>query len=247
MSTELDRALRTMRTLGGIQLRESDMGDEASQALTQAVKFWRSAVKLGDDLLEGVQNVATVTEKVMAEEGQRQRAYLADVRGNIQKVQGVSQEFYNDFRNGREALYVAAKLWEISTRRSGKGTKKSKNISGMDADQLAIDMSKGADNLATAMGKMLEAGAKVTNMMKSCVMDGCPAEKRESVISAGLDFRDLVSEAVFGRVNGIMRRAVEMMNQFDTEAARFEGLALNEGMKWVAPWERDDEITGEVI
>jgi len=247
MSQEFERALRNMRSLGGIRLYEGDMDDAATQSLSQAAKSWRAAIKVGDDLLEGVQNVATVTEKVMAEEGQRQRAYLVDVRGNIQKVQGVSQEFYNNFRDGREAMYVAAKIWEISTRRSGKGTKKSKNISGMDAEQLAIDMSKGADNLATAMGKMLEAGAKVTNMMKSCVLDGCPGDKREPLISAGLDFRDLVSEAVFGRVNGIMRRAVEMMNQFDSEASRFESLTLHEDMKWIAPWDRDDEINGELI
>lgn len=247
MASQLDRAIRTMRTLGGVQVNESDMGDEASQALMQTVKFWRGCTKIGDDLLEGVQHVALMTEKVMSEEGQRKRAYLVDVRGTVQKVQGVSQEFYNDFRNGREAMYVAAKLWEISTRRSGKGTKKSKNISGMDPDQLAIDMSKGADNLTTAMGKMLESGAKVTNMMKSCVVDGCPVEKREPVISAGLDFRDMVSEAVFGRVQGVMRRAVEMMNQFDSEATRFEGVMLHEDTKWIAPWEHDDEINGELI
>jgi len=241
--------LRDMRSLSGVRLTEADINGDASQYLTEAVKFWRASIKVGDDLLEGVQHVALITEKVMEEEGQRQRAHLTDIRSSIQKVQGVSAEFYENFKNGREAMYGAAKIWGISTRRSGKGTKKTKNISGMDKDQIAIDMSKGADNLGTAMGKMLEAGAKVINMMKSCVIDGCPPEKQQPVVEAGLDYRDLVSESVFARVNGIMRRAVEMMNQFDTEKARFEGLGavLHEETKWVAPWERDDEIQGEVI
>lgn len=246
--SELSTLLRSMRNLGGVRLTEADSeGGDAAAYLTQAVKSWRNAVKIGDDLLEGVQTVATVSEKAMEEDDQRRRAYLVDVRNAVQRVQGVSTNFYNDFRDGREAFYGAARIWDIPTRRSGKGTKKSKNIQGVDPDQLAVEMSKGADNLPAAMGKMLEAGAKVTNMMKSCVMDGCPEDKRKPLVEAGLDFRDFVSEAVFGRVNGVMRRAVEMMNQFDTEAARFEHMLLAEEMKWVAPWERDEEIKGEVL
>jgi hypothetical protein len=237
--------VRKISNVGTYKMREADES-QAPGHLKQGAAFWRNAVKNGDDLLEGTQEVALWLEKAADTEGQRQRGYLVDVRNSINKVKAVSGEFYGDFKNGREELYAAAKIWDMSTRRTGKGTVKSKPLTGDDDGKLMSSMSRGADNLASSMGQMLEMGSKATTAMKKCAASGCtdPSE-REDVLTKGLDFRDLVSEAVFGRVNGIMRRAAELMVRYD--AAVEENLHESK-VVWIAPWENDPEIgSGEKL
>lgn len=236
---------RKIADVGRYPMRESTE-NPASEHLINGSKFWRNAIKGGDNLLEAVQDVIAAMERVNESEGQRQRGHLVDVRNAVARVKQTSGEFYGDFKNGREELYATAKMWNLSTTRKGRSAPKSKPLAGVEDKALLDNMTKGADNLTTSMGKMLEAGARAANAMKSCAQKGTGSESAEckDVLEMGLDFRDLVSEAVFARVQGIMRRATELMNRFDAVAEE----ALFEATEWVAPWERDPEIgSGELI
>jgi len=240
----MDSNLRLMRRLAGIedapqQFRE-EAGAQDSFHLMNASKLWRKVIKEGDNLLESVQNVVSSLEKAESEEfAVRRNQALVDVRNSVNAVQMKSKEVYADFALGRNEFYEAAKIWDMSTRRSGKGAKKSVDISDVDDSKLVAQAAKGSQNLIGATGKMLEAGAKASNLMSVCAKAGCPVESRKEVLDAALDFRDLVSEAMFARVNGVMRRSVLVLDRF---AAQVESRSLYEAKEWVAPWERDAEI-----
>jgi hypothetical protein len=212
-----------------------------AQHLLNAAQYWRKVVKQGDNLLEAVQGVVDGLETAEAEEfPQRRHGALVDVRKAVEDVQVQGKAVYSDFALGREEFYQAAKLWGLSTRRSGKGAaKKPSDLSAVEDAKLVSQASMGSKNLISATGAMLEAGAKATNMMTKCAKVGCTEEERPAVLTAGLDFRDLVSEAMFSRVNGVMRRAGLAMERF---SAQQESRGISESKEWHAPWENDPEI-----
>jgi hypothetical protein len=165
---------------------------------------------------------------------QRRNADLIDVRTEIGKVKEFSGALYNDFAQGRGLLYEVAALWEINTRRQSPKRVASTDLNKQDVGQILDGAQKSAQRLMSSVGDMLESGAKASALMVKCAKSGCPVAMRKEVITAGLDFRDLVSESLFARVTGVVRRAAAMIERYQAE--------MDESVEWKPPWADDPEI-----
>jgi hypothetical protein len=242
---DLMRETKKLAGMGGYDFTEEAYGPD-SEALLAGAALWRLVIKEGDDILEAVQKVVENLETIEGDAPpQRRNAALVDVRRATQEVQATTKSVYGNFAQGREKLYEAAKIWGMSTRRSGKGTKKTADITKVSDEALVAQAAQGSKNLVSATARMLETGATACQKMVITGKAGCPEAMREPTLTAGLDFRDTVSEALFGRVNGVMRRAVAVIDRF---AATQESRLLESKDSWVAPWAKDKEIgDGELI
>jgi len=223
----------------------------AGDVLLTAANAWRKYIRRGDDFLEQIQKVvdAASTANKSKEEIEKRRA-ISDVRSTVVKAQGLLASAYGDFKEGREQMYQVAKIWKIGTKRSNPGYP-SKQLGLLKEGVLTSEMEKGSAGIMSASGKMLDLGAKSSGMLRAAArvaspMGGAPAGA-EGIIGTCLDFRDKVSEACFARVNGVMRRAVELSNRA-WEAMKYEAtIGPADKTEWNCPWEDDPEFGGREV
>jgi len=240
MSSDLRTLINEAKALlGNTTLSEQSEIDSWS-ALRTAAQNWQEFMGYGDDLLAAVQGVvetATAASKI-DDEAERKKV-LPGVATAVEKVKSVSDKAYGAFAQGRESMYVAAKDWGISTRRSGKSKPKgSKPLDGSNDTSIVVEMESYSKKMSSSMKTMLDLTAKAVSEFKATAKaKEADAARKDALVNLGLDVRDAVSSSMFAWVNGIMRRAVEMSNRSWEK--------MNEGTKkakWVAPWASDPEI-----
>lgn len=205
-----------------------------------AAEAWRHFIRgAGEELLAAVDWVDEAVNVALAtKDPDKRRANVADIGSEIREVAEAGAKAYKWFASGREAIYDAALVMEIDTKRKSVGNK-TKPLTGMSTEALMEEIDEQVSALQTGMLEMLDLGAKTQKRLRVQATNGEELEKEtaEKLINASLDFRDQVSVACFAQVNGIMRRAVELSNRAWSEM-RAEDIAAD----WRAPWANDPEF-----
>lgn len=228
-------------------LKVTQVTKVAGEALEMCANHWRRAVRQGDALLEAVDGVlkaAKAAVEASKAKSDTARRVIAAVAPAIQEVSVVGGRFYHDFADGRAKLYEAAQAMGVTTKRPGPAKKSPADIRGMDDAALLAAIEGIAKGLNVGIKQMLDKGAAIQKKFRSlgAFADyvggvGMEGDSMQKAINEALDFRDFVSINVFGRVNGMMRRAVEVSNSAWL-AMRLEQTAAD----WTAPWATDPEI-----
>ena len=222
------------------ELRKIAEDREPSDSLLMASDSWERFVRVGDDMLEAVQKVSEMASAASGTQDEMQRRRLvSDVGASARKVASVTGKAYGDFKDGRENLYEAAQAWKIPTRRKGVG-KSVEPIDSTNDDALLVQLKGSTEGMGAGVHHMLDLGTAIFKAARKASAQAPEVgEQQKALVESALDFRDAVSVNLFARVNGVMRRVVELANRAWTKA-RYEEKSLT----WKCPWDDDPELGG---
>lgn len=220
-------------------------GNTARPLLLLVANSWRDCARMGDQYLEAINSVVKAAEAAAKAEDQiTARRANADVGSAMRKVKGVTGKFYGHFVTGRQGLYDLGKQFGVSTK--GVSTsygKKPTDLKMQSEDQLAKAMEGSAKAMQKGLRNMLEKasglGGTSGSFRAAAKAPEAPSKEQvETLVEAGLAFRDSVSINVFARTNSVMRRAGEI-SQRNWELMMLEA---GGGEAWDPPWLHDKEI-----
>lgn len=205
------------------------------EPLLAAANHWRSFVRQGDAYLEAVEHLVQAVERAQSLDGQNLRRAVADVTAAASRFQSLTAAGYPAFRDGRERLYDAARVWHIPTSRKSVG-KSPKPLAGMTDKVLLAELKSAASGFRSDTRKMLNVGAKAVRELLDAARDQPDdLNQHRQVIDQGLDFRDAVS-SMFAHANGVLRRSRELTSRA-WQAQRFESVG-----DLTLVWSHDPEL-----
>lgn len=228
------------------RIKEAPSEDVPADCLKAANGF-REAIKDGDALEEAAEAVAKHAKEVAASSDPvTAKRGAMDVEASTVKLKQAVDGLYGAYAEARKAFYAVALAWDMYSPPATAKKGPSSDIKALSEKEMADQIAYASKTLQTNVKDFLEKAATASKHFRNAAKKlglekgEMTADEKKALIDAAFAART-ASEPLFGRTQGIARRAVELVARAK-EREKFE--AKGKRLKIELAVEDDPELGG---
>jgi hypothetical protein len=204
------------------QLKDAEPSKDVPADCLKAANAFRDSLKGGDKLEEAASELLKVAKPLSDAKAMQSldlKRSAMDAESATVKLKQAVDAIYGPYAEGRKAFYGVALAWDMYDPPASTSSKKpSKSVKNVEITSLAGEMAFAAANLQTNVRDFLEKAATASKVFRAAAkktgLEGgeLSDSDKKAIIDAGFAVR-ASADPLFGRSQGIARRAVEVIDQ----------------------------------
>lgn len=204
------------------QLKDAKPSENVPEDCLKAANAFRDSLKGGDKLEEAAAELLKLAKPLSDAKSMQSldlKRTAMDVESATVKLKQAVDSIYGPYAEGRKAFYAVALAFDMyDPPASTSAPKKGKDLKGLAITSVASEIAFAAGTLQTNVRDFLEKAATASKLFRSAAkkagLEGgeLSEPEKQALVAAGFAVRS-AADPLFGRSQGIARRAVEVIDQ----------------------------------